>query len=265
MPRPCRALAKNLWGSWNEGARALFARVDAGLYERVSENPIAMLVRAPQARLDELANDPAYLADLRRTAEAEVCAAYLGREDVVRPHVRREPPRRRAHRLLLHGVRPARVPPHLLGRPRRARGRPPEDRERSRTPAGRRGARVLRRGTSARRSTHDGWQEERYPINDWHSCPSRPCATPRASAPRWRSRSRAAPRRAPSAQWRVQVGRVPSSCSTPTSRRTRRRIARSPARSTAATRSYRVRQEIMLGIGGVPALRPSASRPRSAT
>src|SRR5580700_3592323 len=75
---PLLTLAKNLWWSWNAGARALFARIDAGLYERVSENPIAMLLGVPQARLDELAHDPAFLAELRRTEDE--LSAYLGRE-----------------------------------------------------------------------------------------------------------------------------------------------------------------------------------------
>src|SRR4029077_9604680 len=75
---PLGVLAQNLWWSWNESARDLFARIDPELYERVSENPIAMLFRAPQARLDALARDPGYLAELGRI-RGEL-AASLGRE-----------------------------------------------------------------------------------------------------------------------------------------------------------------------------------------
>src|SRR5258708_28759131 len=76
--QPLTALAKNLWWSRNEGARDPFARIDPDLYERVSENPIAVLFRAPQERLDALARDEGYLAELGRTRAA--LAAYLGRE-----------------------------------------------------------------------------------------------------------------------------------------------------------------------------------------
>src|SRR5262249_38714116 len=75
---PLAALAKNLWWSWNESARDLFARIDPELYERVSENPIAVLPRAPQERLDALAKDPGYLADLERIHRE--LATYLSRE-----------------------------------------------------------------------------------------------------------------------------------------------------------------------------------------
>src|SRR5580698_5758357 len=75
---PLAALAQNLWWSWNESARDLFARIDPELYERVSENPIAVLTRAPQDRLDALARDPGYLADLARS-RGEL-ATYLSRE-----------------------------------------------------------------------------------------------------------------------------------------------------------------------------------------
>src|ERR1700744_3984444 len=75
---PLQALARNLWWSWTESARDLFARIDPELYERVSENPIAVLTRAPQERLDALAKDPSYLAALARIhAELET---YLSRE-----------------------------------------------------------------------------------------------------------------------------------------------------------------------------------------
>src|SRR6185437_6913191 len=63
---PLFDLAYNLWWSWNAPARDLFARVDPELYERVSENPIALLRRAPQERLDALAADEGYLAELAR-------------------------------------------------------------------------------------------------------------------------------------------------------------------------------------------------------
>ncbi len=75
---PLTALAQNLWWSWNESARDLFARIDPELYERVSENPIATLVRARQERLDALAKDPGYLAELARIGGE--LAAYLKRE-----------------------------------------------------------------------------------------------------------------------------------------------------------------------------------------
>ena len=57
------------------------------------------------------------------------------------------------HRVLLARVRPRRVPAHLLGRPRRARRRPPEGDQRPRPAAGRGRAFSTSRASAARRST----------------------------------------------------------------------------------------------------------------
>src|SRR3954471_20054570 len=75
---PLASLARNVWWSWNESARALFERIDPDLFEQVAENPLALLVRAPQKRLDELAADAVYLAEIARVRSA--LDAYLTRE-----------------------------------------------------------------------------------------------------------------------------------------------------------------------------------------
>ena len=60
-------LANNLWFSWDRPARALFARLDTALYEAVGQNPKALLKGVSQRRLEEAAQDPAFLQDLERT------------------------------------------------------------------------------------------------------------------------------------------------------------------------------------------------------
>ncbi|MCK6592649.1 MAG: alpha-glucan family phosphorylase, partial [Polyangiaceae bacterium] len=74
---PLLKLAKNLWWSWNQEARAVFARIDPVVYERVGHNPMALLAKVPQRRLDELARDTAYLAELERVLG--LLDAYLTR------------------------------------------------------------------------------------------------------------------------------------------------------------------------------------------
>lgn len=55
-------LAQNLWWSWQPKAQDLFAQLDAPLWEAVSHNPVAFLTRVEQARLDAAAADAAYLS-----------------------------------------------------------------------------------------------------------------------------------------------------------------------------------------------------------
>ncbi|MCS6965420.1 MAG: alpha-glucan family phosphorylase [Candidatus Kapabacteria bacterium] len=61
---PLRELAYNYWWSWDSDAQSLFARIDPDLWERSRHNPLALLQRVSQARLEELAHDSDFLAFL---------------------------------------------------------------------------------------------------------------------------------------------------------------------------------------------------------
>ena len=54
-------LACNLWWSWNPAAQALFADIDPLLWKRVNHNPVKFLRLVSQSRLDRAAGDPGYL------------------------------------------------------------------------------------------------------------------------------------------------------------------------------------------------------------
>src|SRR5205807_1528953 len=59
-------LAYNLWWCWNPEAVALFRRVDAESFEALDHNPVALLGKVDQARLEELQDDDGFLAHLDR-------------------------------------------------------------------------------------------------------------------------------------------------------------------------------------------------------
>ena len=75
--KPLRELANNLWWTWNPEARELFRRLDVELWRESKHNPVAMLARMKQSRLDRLAADPAYIATLHRVLDQ--LEAYLNR------------------------------------------------------------------------------------------------------------------------------------------------------------------------------------------
>src|SRR5256712_10338436 len=56
------AVAANLSWSWNRNARALFRLLDAALWRRTQHNPIELLRRVDPARLAACAADPAFLS-----------------------------------------------------------------------------------------------------------------------------------------------------------------------------------------------------------
>ena len=62
--RPLEELAHNLWWCWNPGARDLFEEIDPDLWNRSERNPIAFLDLLTINRLKELEQDESFLASL---------------------------------------------------------------------------------------------------------------------------------------------------------------------------------------------------------
>lgn len=54
-------LAYNLWWSWESEAQALYARLDPALWEQTNHNPVKFLRNVAQDKLDAAAADPTYL------------------------------------------------------------------------------------------------------------------------------------------------------------------------------------------------------------
>ncbi|MGC8118921.1 alpha-glucan family phosphorylase [Marinobacter sp. VGCF2001] len=63
-------LANDLFYSWDHGVRSLFARIDLRLWQKVEHNPKLFLRRVAQARLEQAAEDRAFLAEYRRVLSA---------------------------------------------------------------------------------------------------------------------------------------------------------------------------------------------------
>ncbi len=76
---PLREIVFNLWWTWEPSARRLFRHLDPELWHLTNHNPLRMLQLSRQARLTEVAHDETFLRDL-----AEVYSAfqkYLARKD----------------------------------------------------------------------------------------------------------------------------------------------------------------------------------------
>ena len=54
-------LAYNLWWTWNPDVQRIFSRIDPILWERVYHNPVRFLCQVNRARLDEMTNDRYFL------------------------------------------------------------------------------------------------------------------------------------------------------------------------------------------------------------
>jgi glycogen phosphorylase len=63
---PLQELAKNLWWTWNPDAADLFRRLDRDLWNQTNHNPVKLLGVLSPAQLTEAATDAGYLAQLNR-------------------------------------------------------------------------------------------------------------------------------------------------------------------------------------------------------
>ncbi len=72
---PLAEIAANLWFSWHAEVVDLLQRVDHHLWREVSHNPVALLNQVSQERLEALAQDSGFLAQLERVAD--LMRAYL--------------------------------------------------------------------------------------------------------------------------------------------------------------------------------------------
>jgi len=61
---PLVDMAYNMWFSWNYEQSALFKKIDRDIWKQSSQNPVRMLCSLSKARLEELAQDEEFLAEM---------------------------------------------------------------------------------------------------------------------------------------------------------------------------------------------------------
>ncbi|PHI20085.1 alpha-glucan phosphorylase [Lewinellaceae bacterium SD302] len=73
---PLRRLAENIWWSWSHEASGLFKNIDPELFIQLNYNPVALLESLSPERIDELSKDKTFLKQLKSAEKA--LDAYLG-------------------------------------------------------------------------------------------------------------------------------------------------------------------------------------------
>ena len=245
-----RELSQNLWWTWNPEGRELFARIDPDLFEAVHGNPIELLSRVGQKRLDELAEDDAF------TSHLEECTGlfhkYLAREgwwnrtfpaakDAVIAYFSMEYGLHESLPIYSGGLGVL-AGDHLktasdLGLPLVAIGL------------------AYAEGYFRQVLNEDGWQGERYPLNDWRRLPVQPVfAEGGKKEERLKIRVEYPDRIVVAQLWKVAVGRVPLYLLDANLEENAPADRAITGPLYGGDQEFRVRQEIMLGIGGVHAL-----------
>ncbi|MCD6518530.1 MAG: alpha-glucan family phosphorylase [Anaerolineae bacterium] len=254
--RPLRELAYNLWWSWNLDVVDLFRRLDRDLWEETGHNPVLMLGKISQDRLEEAANDDGFLAHMMRVYQA--LNHYMRSTDTwfQKTYGNELPDLKIAYFSAEYGITEC-IPIYSGGL-----GVLAGDHLKSASSLGLPlvGVGLLyQEGYFRQYLNADGWQQESYPINDFHNMPLQlerdGTGQPVTIAVEY-------PGRTVKAQvWRVQVGRVPLyllDANVPENSPEDRAIT---AQLYGGDLDMRIRQEILLGIGGMRALRALGIRP----
>jgi starch phosphorylase len=262
-----RQLAYNLWWSWNLEAIGLFRRLDRDLWEDSGHNPVLMLGSIKQERLEEVAEDDGFLAQLERVYQQY--DRYMKSKNTwfERAHdgsalSSTQPRAEGAEELSIayfsaeFGITDC-MPIYSGGLAVLSGDslKSASDLGLSLTGVGL----LYQEGYFRQYLNSDGWQQELYPKNDFYNMPVQLELRENGEPVTVRVEY---PGRQVSAQvWRAQVGRVPLfllDTNIP---------ANSPQDQDITDELYggdlemRIQQEIMLGIGGIRALAAMGIRP----
>ncbi len=253
--QPLRQLAYNLYWDWNTEIKELFRRLDRDLWETTRHNPVALLARVSQTRLQEVAADDGFLAHMER-AVGELNTYLNDRSWYKHQRTNRAGKECFAYFCAEFGLVDC-LPiysgglgvlagDHLksasdLGLPLVAVGL------------------LYQKGYFAQYLNAEGWQQERYPVNDFHNIPVQ--LERKADGTELRVAVEYPGRMVYARVWRVQVG-VVSLYLLDTN------IEPNSSYDQDITDALyggdldtRIHQEIMLGIGGFRALEALGHKP----
>ena len=248
-------LAYNLWWSWHPEARALFKEMDRTQWTETHHNPVLLLRRCPRERLDALLADPGFLS--RHDAVIAAFDRYMASVDTwflkAHPALKEQSIGYFSAEFGVHNS--LRIYSGGLGILAGDHCKAASDLGVPLVGVGF----MYPQGYGQQRISSDGWQQNAYESVDWGSSPIRPVLGPSGGRmlldiPLGRGSVKIA-------VWRVQVGRVPLYLmdtnvdgNSPADREITGRLY-------GGDRTTRLRQEILLGIGGVRVLRALGIHP----
>ncbi|MBD1874111.1 alpha-glucan family phosphorylase [Nodosilinea sp. FACHB-131] len=244
-----RTLAYNLHWDWDVEMVDLFRRLDGDLWESSRYNPVLMMGTISQARLNEIAEDEGFLAQMDRAAQR--LEDYLRDRTWYKKH-RKSPVSGECYAYfsmefglttcmpVYSGGLGVLAGDHLksasdLGLPLVAVGL------------------LYQEGYFAQYLNADGWQQERYPINDFYNMPLH--LERDAKGQEIRIEVEYPGRVVYARVWRVQVGTVPLYLLDTNIEPNNQYDQDICDRLYGGDIDMRIHQEVMLGIGGIRMLR----------
>jgi glycogen phosphorylase len=251
---PLQKLAYNLWWCWHSDAVALFRRIDPERFEALDHSPIRLLNQTDQTRFEELTQDDGFLAHMDRVSHAldDYLKARTWHQDTYSD----DTTAKIAYFSAEFGIHES-VPVYSGGL-----GVLAGDHLKSASDLGLPLVGVglmYREGYFRQYLNAEGWQQERYPENDFFTLPlaaeTKPDGTPVMVSVMLPGRE------VHLRVWCIHVGRISLyllDANIPQNRPEDRAIT---AQLYGGDSHTRIQQEIILGIGGLRALRAIGHEP----
>jgi glycogen phosphorylase len=242
-------LAYNILWTWDHNIRSLFRRLDTTLWRACGHNPILMLGRLPQATLEKAARDPRYIALYNRACER--LDAYL---------LQHEEPKDAqliAYFSMEYGMAEClNIYSGGLGILSGDHLKGASDSDLPLVGVGL----LYQQGYFSQTLNPDGWQQERNPVNDFYTLPVLPAKDAAGKEVYVQVKLPGGPVHIK--VWQISVGRVKLyvlDTNIPENQRPEDRDITDQLYGGNA--STRIRQEIVLGIGGPRALKALGIEP----
>ena len=245
-------MAGNLLWSWDPAIRKLFRRLDANLWKQCHFNPVLMLARIPQETLERAAADARFVA-----AYQQACASYdqymekgrfgdLNRSSMLVGYFSMEYGLLESLTIYSGGL-----------------GILSGDHLKAASDAGLPlvGVGLLyQTGYFQQRLNPDGWQVERYPVNDFYTWPVQPATD--AEGRELRVKLRMPQGEVAIKVWRMRVGRVDLLLlDTNIPENETHELREITSQLYGGDTAVRIRQELVLGVGGLRALKALGQEP----
>lgn len=249
-----RRLGYNFCFSWKSEIRDLFQRIDPRLWEDCKHNPVLMLGLVSQERLDELSRDQGFLAQLERVSQD--FDRYISQPRIQAMDYCPEVPFQVAYFSAEFGL--AECMPIYSGGLGVLSGDHVKSASDLNMPVVGVGL-LYQEGYFSQYLSADGWQMETYSVNDFENMPVTLVPDQKGRPLRVSVDFKGQPVQI--LIWRINVGRVPLYMLDTNTGDNPPEIRRTTGQLYGGDREMRLRQEIVLGIGGVRALKALGIEP----
>ncbi|MCU0241627.1 MAG: alpha-glucan family phosphorylase [Vicinamibacteria bacterium] len=247
-----REMAFNLLWSWDEELRVVFSRLDRELWNSTNQNPVMMLGLIAQKRLDEFAKDEGFLSFYERTYER--FRAYMDESTWWEQRYKQHP--RIAYFSAEFGL--AECLPMYSGGLGVLAGHHLKSASDLGVPLVGVGL-LYQQGYFRQYLTSDGWQHESYPTNDFYNQPVQRVIGKDGTP--LRIEMSLAGQRLFINVWQIAVGRLPLFLLDTNVPENPREMQDITDQLYGGDHENRIRQEIVLGMGGLRALHAMGRMP----